>query len=83
MFLEKEDSMSRCTRTYGLEVHHIRRDGGNDLSNAKVLCVKCHAATTTFGTPGRSPEPFSQETKDRALRRAGNRCECTSSSGCH
>jgi len=30
--------MARCTRKRGLEVHHKRRDGGNDLNNAEVLC---------------------------------------------
>jgi len=75
--------MARCSRTWGLEVHHIRRDGGNDLSNAKVLCERCHAMTSTYGSPGSTPPPFSEDTKQQALRRAGNRCECTSSQGCH
>lgn len=75
--------MARCTRTRELDVHHIRRDGGNGLDNAKVLCQPCHQATSTYGAPGKSPPPFSQDTKDRALRQAGNTCECTSPSGCH
>jgi len=75
--------MSRCTRTRNLEVHHIRRDGGNGLDNAKVLCQPCHANTTSYGTQGNSPEPFSQETKDKALKRSGYQCECVSNSGCH
>jgi 5-methylcytosine-specific restriction endonuclease McrA len=75
--------MARCARTTNLEVHHIRRDGGSGLSNAKVLCQKCHAATSTYGTPGKSPEPFSEETKKLALQYAGNQCECRSLSGCH
>ncbi len=75
--------MLRCTRTKELEIHHIRRDGGNDLNNAKVLCQKCHAATSTYGTPGKTPPPFSPLTKNMALAKAGNRCECTSTSGCH
>jgi 5-methylcytosine-specific restriction endonuclease McrA len=76
--------MARCTRTYGLEVHHRRRDGGNGLDNAEVLCQKCHKATTTYGDPsGNSPPPFSQDTKDKALKIAGNRCQCTRTGGCH
>jgi 5-methylcytosine-specific restriction endonuclease McrA len=75
--------MGRCTRTTNLEIHHIRRDGGNGLDNAKVLCQKCHAATHSYGTPGKTSPDFSQDTKDKALRRAGNQCECTSISGCH
>ena len=75
--------MARCARTRGLEVHHKRRDGGNDLGNAEVLCGTCHAATSTYGRPGKSPPAFSEETKQRALRRAGNRCECTRAGGCH
>ncbi len=69
--------MARCTRTRGLEVHHIRRDGGNDLSNARVLCPLCHSNTTTYGQPGKSPADFPQDVKDKALKRAGNQCECT------
>lgn len=71
--------MARCSRKYGLEVHHIRRDGGNGLDNAEVLCSRCHANTSTYGTPGKSPEPFSEDTKQKALKRAGNQCECTRS----
>ena len=75
--------MARCTKYYGLEVHHIRRDGGNGLDNAEVLCGSCHEATSTYGTPGRTPPPFSEETKAKAMRRAGNQCECTRTGGCH
>ncbi len=75
--------MARCTKTRGLEIHHKRRDGGNSLDNAEVLCSACHAATATYGTPGTSPPPFSQDTKDKALKRAGNQCECTRTGGCH
>jgi 5-methylcytosine-specific restriction endonuclease McrA len=78
-----EANMARCNRTWGLEVHHKRRDGGNGIDNAEVLCKECHAATSTYGITGKSPEPFSQETKDKALKRAGNRCECTKTGGCH
>lgn len=75
--------MARCARTRGLDVHHRRRDGGNGLANAEVLCSTCHEATGTYGTPGKSPPPFDQTTKDRALRNAGNQCECTRTGGCH
>lgn len=70
--------MGRCTRTIDLEVHHVRIDGGNGFENAEVLCKKCHSNTSTYYTPGhKSPPPFSEETKKRALAWAGNRCECT------
>ncbi|MBU2758822.1 HNH endonuclease [Acidithiobacillus sulfurivorans] len=75
--------MTRCTRTRELEVHHVRRDGGNDIGNAEVLCQACHKATSTYGSPGKSPPPFDQATKERALRRARNQCECTRTGGCH
>ena len=55
--------MARCSSTWALEVHHKRRDGGNGVDNAEVLCPPCHAATTTYGDPGKSPEPFSEEAK--------------------
>ena len=73
----------RCTRKSNLEIHHKRRDGGNNFDNAEVLCKTCHVATTTYGSPGQTPPPFSESVKDRALRRAGNRCECTKVAGCH
>ncbi len=75
--------MARCSRRSGLEVHHIRRDGGNDLSNAKVLCQRCHEATGSYGVHGAESKPFSEETKKKALERAGYQCECTSDKGCH
>lgn len=75
--------MARCTRTTNLEIHHISRTGGNGIGNAKVLCQKCHGATRTYGVPGTSPPEFSQETKDKALKNAGNKCECTSTGDCH
>jgi 5-methylcytosine-specific restriction endonuclease McrA len=75
--------MARCARTTNLEIHHMRRDGGNDISNAEVLCQKCHSHTSTYGVAGKSPPAFDQATKDRALKRAGYQCECTRSGGCH
>ena len=68
--------MSRCRCTSDLEVHHINRNEGDTLSNAKVLCHDCHVNTLTYGVPGDSPEPFPQSVKKAALMRAGNRCEC-------
>jgi 5-methylcytosine-specific restriction endonuclease McrA len=55
--------LSRCIRKQNLEVHHKRRDGGNGLDNAEVLCQKCHAATSTYAIPGKTPPPFSDDTK--------------------
>lgn len=75
--------MARCARTRNLEVHHRRRDGGNGLDNAVVLCQPCHEKTPSYGTPGKSPPDFDEDTKARAMGRAGNQCECTSSAGCH
>ena len=75
--------MARCTNKYVLQVHHIRRDGGNGLDNAQVLCIDCHAETDTYAKPGTRPPEFSQDTKDKAIKRAGNQCECMSTRGCH
>ncbi|MBQ7214529.1 MAG: hypothetical protein IJS39_00925 [Synergistaceae bacterium] len=68
--------MSRCTCRTNLEVHHINRNGGNTLSNAKVLCHDCHVNTLSYGVHGSSPETFPPSVKEAALRRAGYRCEC-------
>jgi 5-methylcytosine-specific restriction endonuclease McrA len=75
--------MSRCTRTTNLEIHHKNRDAGANMANAQVLCQECHSATSTYGVPGKSPEPFDEVMKEAALKRAGYRCQCESSSGCH
>lgn len=75
--------MGQCTRTTNLEIHHIKRDGGNDISNAQVLCQKCHSATHTYGEPGHSPLDFPADVKKKALENAGNQCQCTSYRGCH
>ena len=68
--------MSRCGSTENLEVHHKRRDGGNDIGNAEVLCQKCHENTSTYGVHGDKPPEFSASIKEEALKRVGNRCEC-------
>lgn len=75
--------MPRCTWTENLEVHHIKRNGGNDIENARVLCQKCHEATKTYGLHGNTPPNFDQKTKDQALKDAGYQCECTSNGVCH
>lgn len=75
--------MARCTRTTSLEVHHRDRNGGNELSNAEVLCTPCHEATQSYGTPGRTSPDFTEQTKREALSKAQYRCECTKSGGCH
>jgi len=68
--------VSRCNNTEKLEIHHKRRDGGNDIENAQVLCQSCHENTSTYGKEGKSPLAFSNETKEKALVRANNQCEC-------
>jgi hypothetical protein len=75
--------MARCTRTENLEVRHKSRIGGNWLGNAQVLCQKCHEATPDYGVPTPPALDFDDITKARALIMAGNRCQCTSSGGCH
>ena len=74
--------MGRCKATENLEIHHKRRDGGNGIENAQVLCHSCHVNTSTYGVEGKSPPEFSSEIKDDALFHAGNRCECVKE-GCH
>lgn len=73
----------RCNRTTNLEVHHIRRDGGNSIGNAEVLCHDCHVNTSTYGKDGVSPEPFSDATKREAKSKARYKCECTRNSCRH
>ena len=34
-----------------LEIHHIDRTKGNDLSNLQVLCCNCHSLTDTWRRP--------------------------------
>jgi len=74
--------MSRCNSTENLAVHHKRRDGGNDINNAQVLCHACHVKTDSYGKEGKSPPEFSYKTKEAAKKRAGYRCECEKE-GCH
>jgi hypothetical protein len=52
--------MPRCWRTTNLEVHHKRRDGGNDTTNAEVLCPRglAQSVALRFGT---FPKPESAE----------------------
>ena len=74
--------MSRCGSTDKLQVHHKRRDGGNDIGNAEVLCQECHENTSTYGVHGKKSPDFSEATKKEALKRAGYSCECERT-GCH
>jgi hypothetical protein len=75
--------MSRCTRTRNLEIHHRSVTGGAGVSNAKVLCQKCHAETLSYGSAGhKSPPELSDTVKAAALKNAANRCECERV-GCH
>jgi len=74
--------MSRCNNTKELEIHHRDRSKGNVIENAQVLCQSCHENTSSYGKEGNSPPAFSIETKEKALARAGNRCECEKD-GCH
>jgi len=69
--------MGRCPRTTQLEVHHKRRDGGNGIENAEVLCQYCHKQTSTYGSSGQSPPAFPEDVKKEALSRAGYQCQCT------
>lgn len=75
--------MGRCTRAWPLEVYYKSRIGGNSLSNAEVLCAKCHEATPKYGKPGEEPSDFSEETKKAALDAAGNQCQCVRIGNCH
>lgn len=75
--------MTRCAKRTELEVYHVRREGGNGLDNAEVLCQKCSTMTTMYGAPGISPPPFDAATKHLALRLADNCCECVRGNGCH
>lgn len=68
--------MKRCNKNNGLEVRHKRKDGGNDLSNAEVLCESCRAYTLIYDTPGPSPAPFPDSVKRQAKARSCYRCEC-------
>jgi len=60
--------MSRCNSTKALEVHHKRRDGGNEIGNAEVLCHECHVHTSTYGVQGNRPLEFSDVAKSRKLK---------------
>ena len=75
--------MERCLRTTDLTVRKIRPDGGDGPDNAQVLCRHCYELLDSSPPVGAEPQPFDQETRAVALERAGNRCECQSSGGCH
>lgn len=69
--LQNETASPRCNSTNTLEVHHKRRDGGNNIDNAEVLCHECHTHTSTYGVLGDSPDDFDEATKKSAMKRAG------------
>jgi len=75
--------MLRCTSKRDLQVYHIRKNGGNGIGNAVVLCSKCHVASSSYDIPGEKPPDFDQETIKNAMIRATYQCECKSSRGCH
>lgn len=41
----------------------------NDLNNAEALFSDYHSFTNAYGIPGKSPEPFIKDTKDKALKK--------------
>lgn len=74
--------MEKCKTKRNLEVHHRNRHGGNGLNNAQVLCQDCHSQTASYGKPGKSPEPFSEKTKELALQKANHKCQCAGCPHC-
>jgi hypothetical protein len=66
-----------------LELHHLTTGGEAGINNAQVLCTSCRQHAVTYGTPGKAPLSFADYIKEKALKRAGYQCECTSTSGCH
>lgn len=80
--LQNEAASPRCNSTNNPEVHHKRRDGGNNIDNAEVLCHECHTHTSTYGVLGDSPDDFNEATKKSAMKRAGGKCECRRTN-CH
>lgn len=74
--------LGRCRATKQLELHHKNRSAGNDLANAQVLCQHCHERTHSYGRPGKTPPSFPPEVRERAFKRADNRCECVEAD-CH
>ncbi len=75
--------MPKCRCTNGLEVYPILRSGGNDVSNARVLCGPCHEHVSGSRLGEAGLPQFSVETKKLALLRAYHQCECVSDTGCH
>jgi len=74
--------MRKCNIKTNLEIHHRHRNGRNGLDNAQVLCQGCHSQTGTYGKPGKSPDPFSERTKELALQKANYQCQCLGCSHC-
>ena len=76
--------MSQCLQTTNIEVRHKRSEGGNGINNAIVLCKICNAAIGFYDSKKIKPEPFPPKVVEKALKKAGNRCQCTCKiHGCH
>ena len=75
--------MSKCRSTNGLDVYPILRNGGNEISNARVLCRPCHEEIADSRLSETGMQQFSADTKKLALLRAYHQCECVSDGGCH
>jgi hypothetical protein len=59
------------------------KDSGAESGNIKVYCAKCYEMLVGKGEPLESVTDVSADVRERALKRAGERCECTSDAGCH
>ena len=76
--------MPQCNRTKNLKVYLKRKNGGNELDNAIVMCDECYKAFIYGGENSEDESnQFSETTKMLAMVLAHYRCECTSSNGCH
>jgi hypothetical protein len=73
----------RCKNTSGLRVLHRRIGAGAAVGNLKVYCAACYARKVGKGAPDENVSDVGRDAIERALRRAGNRCECTDAAGCH
>jgi hypothetical protein len=75
--------MGRCTNTSNLRILHRVKDSGAESGNIKVYCTECYEMLVGKGKPSENVQDVSADTRERALKRAGDRCECTSAAGCH
>jgi hypothetical protein len=72
---------TRCNATEDLEVHHKNRgitdqEGLNNISNAEVLCGKCHDEVRQGLSKPKGDPKFSEDVKKKAKSLSGNQCEC-------